>query len=54
MYKKPQEKRFLQQQAIILDRKETRTLERIAGTYYKKLKLERFVDASRAGTLSFL
>ena len=45
MYKKPVEKRFLQQQSILAGKKEARRLERMAGKFYKSIKLERFVDA---------
>jgi hypothetical protein len=41
---KPSEKKFLQQQAIIVGDKESKMLERMAGKYFKKIKLERFVD----------
>lgn len=38
------EKVFLVQQPVIVGRKESLMLERMAGKYYKKIKLERFVD----------
>ena len=44
LYKKPVEKRYLQQQAVLAEKKEAKRLERMSGTFFKKLKLERFVD----------
>ena len=44
LYLKPMEKVFLVQQPVIVGRKESLMLERMAGKYYKKIKLERFVD----------
>ena len=44
LYLKPQEKRFLQQHPVLCGLKESRMLERMAGKYYKKIKLENFVD----------
>jgi len=41
---KPLEKRFIQQQQVIVGDKESKMLERMAGKYFKKIKLERFVD----------
>ena len=44
LYYKPLEKRFLSQQPLLVGDKESKMLERMAGRYYKKLKLENFVD----------
>jgi hypothetical protein len=38
------EHRFLSQQPLLVGDKESKMLERMAGRYYKKLKLENFVD----------
>jgi large subunit ribosomal protein L35 len=45
LYAKPVEKRFSLQQAVLVGRAESRTLERMSGRYYKRLKVENFVDA---------
>lgn len=44
LYLKPAEKRFILQQPILLRNRESRMVERMAGRYYKKIKLENFVD----------
>jgi hypothetical protein len=41
---KPNETRFLKQQPVLCDKKESKMLERMAGRYYKKIRLENFVD----------
>lgn len=44
LYLKPPEKRFALQQAVLLKRTESKMVERMAGRYFKKLKIENFVD----------
>ncbi len=44
LYNKPVEDRFILQQPVLVPKKETKMLERMAGRYYKKLKIDRFVD----------
>jgi hypothetical protein len=41
---KPMEKRFLQQQQVKVGKKESKMLERMAGKYYKKIKLQQFTS----------
>jgi hypothetical protein len=41
---KPNEHRFLVQQPVLCDRKESRMVERMAGRFYKNFKVENFVD----------
>lgn len=44
LWNKPLEKRYTLQQSYIADKGMTRTLERMAGNYYKKMNLQYFVD----------
>jgi hypothetical protein len=44
LWKKPQERRYLLQQSYLVERRMSRTLERMAGIYYKKLDMRYFVD----------
>ncbi|CAF0975447.1 unnamed protein product [Brachionus calyciflorus] len=44
LYLKPLEKRFILQQSVLLKKRESKMVERMAGRYYKKIKLENFVD----------
>ena len=44
LWKKPLVKRYLLQQNYLVDRRMSKTLERMAGNFYKKLDMRYFVD----------